>query len=103
GPVGMSSDERPRQPTVTLHDAGDAEVGHFALLSLPVDINGQPDGRLLVYLDQSSEASAFSRYFGLIAAIMLLLLGAGLATAISFAWSRSRERQAAEEQVLYLE
>ena len=36
-------------------------------------------GTLLVYLDQSDQAKVLCRYFGLIAAITLLLLGAGVA------------------------
>ena len=46
---------------------------------------------MLVYLDQSEQAKVLSRYFGLIAAVTMLLLGAGVATPIALAWTRSRE------------
>lgn len=93
----------PSKPTVNLRNLAGSTVSHFAVLALPAAIGGQRDGTLLVYLDQSSEASVLSRYFGLIAAVTLLLLGAGVATPISFAWMRSRERQEAEAQVRFLE
>src|SRR6478672_5371440 len=42
-------------------------------------LSGAADGTLIVYLDQSEQANALSRYFGLIAGVTLLLLGAGVA------------------------
>jgi hypothetical protein len=61
------------------------------------------DATLLVYLDQSEQASVLSHYFGLVAAITMLLLGAGVATPIALAWMRSQERQQAEARVRYLQ
>jgi hypothetical protein len=52
-------------------------------------LNGEPRGTLVVYLDQSDQASALSSYFGLVAAITLILLGAGIAVPAVFAWMRS--------------
>jgi diguanylate cyclase (GGDEF)-like protein len=103
GAAGAPQSGAGAEPTVTLHNRTDSVVSHFAVLTLPVQLSGEPDGTLLIYLDQSSEASVLSRYFGLMAAITLLLLGAGVATPLSFAWMRSRERQEAEAQVRYLE
>ena len=66
-------------------------------------MSGQPDGTLLVYLDQSEQANTLSRYFGLIAGVTLLLLGAGVATPIALAWTPGRQRREAEERLRYLE
>jgi len=79
----------PAEPKVTVHDRANAAVSHLAVLTLPTRMSGQPDGTLLVYLDQSEQAKALSRYFGLIAAVTLLLLGAGVATPIALAWTRT--------------
>ena len=76
---------------------------HFAVLTLPLQLNGTPGGTLVVYLNQTDQASVLSDYFGIIAAITLLLLGVGVATPVAFAWMRSQERRQAEEQVRYLE
>lgn len=62
-------------PTVALYNRSDAAVSHFALLTIPLRMGGQANGTLLVYLDQSDEAKVLSRYFGLIAAVTMLLLG----------------------------
>ncbi len=91
------------QPTVTLHNRSDAAVSNFAVLAIPTRMSGEPDGTLLVYLDQSEQAKTLSRYFGLVAAVTLLLLGAGVATPIALAWTRSRERREAEARLRYLE
>lgn len=94
----------PQAAEVALYEAsGDGTPTHFAVLKLPLELNGQPRGTLVVYLDQSDHASVLSGYFGLIAGITLLLLGVGIATPVAFAWMRSQERRRAEEQVRYLE
>jgi diguanylate cyclase (GGDEF)-like protein len=99
GPVAL-----PKVSEVSLYE-GSSESGptQFAILKLPFDLNRQARGTLVVYLDQSDQARAFSSYFGLIAAITLVLLGIGIATPVAFAWMRSQERRQAQEQVRYLE
>jgi diguanylate cyclase (GGDEF)-like protein len=82
--------------------SGDAP-SNFAALTLPLALNGEPRGTLVVYLDQSDQAKILSNYFGMIAVITLLLLGIGIGTPAAFAWLRSKERRKAEEQVRYLE
>ena len=52
------------EPAVTLHNRSNAAVSHFAVLAIPAHMSGQPDGTLLVYLDQSDRAMMLSRYFG---------------------------------------
>ena len=91
------------EPTVTLRNRSNAAVSHFAVLAIPAHLSGEPDGTLIVYLDQSEQANALSRYFGLIAGVTLLLLGAGVATQIALAWTRSRQRLEAEARLRYLE
>jgi diguanylate cyclase (GGDEF)-like protein len=91
------------ETAVTLHNRSNAAVSQFAVLTIPTRMSGEPDGTLIVYLDQSEQANALSRYFGLIAAVTLLLLGAGVATPIALAWTRSREQREAEERLRYLE
>jgi diguanylate cyclase (GGDEF)-like protein len=94
----------PSDTTISLHQGTIAGApSHFAVLSLPFRLGGKPRGELIVYLDQTEEASALSNYFGLIVAITLLLLCAGIATPIAFAWMRSEQRRKAEEQVQFLE
>ena len=73
------------------------------MLSIPIRMSGHLDGTLLVYLDQSERAKILSRYYGPVAAITMLLLGAGIATPIALAWTRSREKRRAEERLRYLE
>jgi diguanylate cyclase (GGDEF)-like protein len=89
---------------VTLHEGADASApAHFAVLSLPFLLGGQPRGTLVVYLDQSDEARVLSNYFGQIVGITLLLLCVGIAAPIAFAWMRGQPRRAAEERAQYLE
>ncbi len=89
---------------VTLYQgSGGSLPSNFAALTLPLALNGEPRGTLVVYLDQSDQAIVLSSYFGLIAVITLLLLGAGIAVPAAFAWMRGRERHQAEAQVRYLE
>jgi len=76
---------------------------HFALLRLPIDLNQSARGTLVVFLDQSDQANVLSGYFSLIALVILVLLGIGIATPVAFAWMRSQERRQAEEQVRYLQ
>jgi diguanylate cyclase (GGDEF)-like protein len=91
-------------PLVALNDnPGGKTPSHYAALTLPITLSGQPRATLVLYLDQSDQANVFSQYFGLIAAITMLLLGIGIATPVAFAWMRSQERQQAEEQVRFLE
>ncbi|MGH6803632.1 MAG: putative bifunctional diguanylate cyclase/phosphodiesterase [Methyloceanibacter sp.] len=91
-------------PKVTLYQgSGEGAPSNFAALTLPLALNGEPRGTLVVYLDQSDHANALSSYFGLVAAITLILLGAGIAVPAVFAWMREREQRQAEAQVRYLE
>lgn len=90
-------------PEVTIHNRSGTAVSHFAVLTIPVRISGEPDMTLLAYLDQSERAKMLSRYFGLIAAVTMLLLGVGVAMPIALAWTRSREKRRAEERLRYLE
>ena len=90
-------------PTVSIHNRSGSAVSHYAILTIPIHLGGHQDGTLLVYLDQSERAKMLSRYFGLIAAVTMLLLGAGVALPIVVAWTRSREKRRAEERLRYLE
>ncbi|HLO21965.1 MAG TPA: EAL domain-containing protein [Methyloceanibacter sp.] len=92
-------------PEVALYEASvkGASPTHFAVLTLPLQMNGEPRGTLVVYLNQTDQVNVLSDYFGIIAAITLLLLGVGIATPVAFAWMRGQERRQAEEQVRYLE
>ena len=90
-------------PKVSIYNRSGTAVSHFAMLSIPIRMSGHLDGTLLVYLDQSERAKILSRYYGPVAAITMLLLGAGIATPIALAWTRSREKRRAEERLRYLE
>jgi diguanylate cyclase (GGDEF)-like protein len=90
-------------PKVSVYNRSGAAVSRFAVLTIPIRLGGHQDGTLLVYLDQSERAKMLSRYFGLIAAVTMLLLGAGVALPIVLAWTRSREKRRAEERLRYLE
>ena len=90
-------------PKVSVYNRSGDAVSHFAVLTVPIRLGGHQDGTLLVYLDQSERAKMLSRYFGLIAAVTMLLLGVGVALPIVLAWTRSREKQRAEERLRYLE
>ena len=77
---------------------------NFASLTLPLALNGDPRGTLVVYLDQSDQADVLANYFGL-----------GRRHHARLAWRRHRRarraspgcadarRRKAEEQVRYLE
>jgi diguanylate cyclase (GGDEF)-like protein len=104
-PASATAPPTPETPEVALYVAA-AEGGsltNFAVLTLPLQLNGAPRGTFVVYLNQTDQANVLSDYFGIIAAVTLLLLGVGIATPAGFAWMRSRERREAEEQVRYLE
>jgi diguanylate cyclase (GGDEF)-like protein len=85
------------------HSTDTIPPSDFAALTLPLALNNEPHGMLVVYLDQTDQAAVLSRYFTLIAAITLLLLSAGIAVPGAFAWMRERQRRKAEEQLRYLE
>jgi diguanylate cyclase (GGDEF)-like protein len=104
-PASATAPPTPETPEVALYEAA-AEGGshtNFAVLTLPLQLNGAPRGTFVVYLNQTDQANVLSDYFGTIAAVTLLLLGVGIATPAGFAWMRSQERREAEEQVRYLE
>lgn len=113
GRAGLNlSDETPNgiaaalltTPEVTLgHAPHGTWPTHYAVLALPIRLGDQLRGVLVAFLDQSDQASVLSDYFGLIAAITMLLLGAGIAVPIGLAWLRGQERRQAEAQVRYLE
>ena len=91
-------------PKVALYQSSaGGEPSNFAAMTLPLALNGEPRGTLVVYLDQSDQAAVLSRYFNLVAAITLLLLSAGIAVPGAFAWMRERQRRKAEEQLRFLE
>jgi diguanylate cyclase (GGDEF)-like protein len=91
-------------PEITLYrGSGAAAPSNFAALTIPMALNGEPRGTLVVYLDQSDQAKTLASYFGLITTITLLLLAAGITVPAGFAWMRGRERRQAEAQVRYLE
>ena len=72
-------------PKVSIYNRSGTAVSHFAVLTIPIRMTGHLDGTLLVYLVQFEQAKVLSRYFGLIAAVTMLLLGAGVATPIALA------------------
>ena len=91
-------------PSIALYKSQDgAEPTNFASLTLPLAMNGEPRGTLVVYLDQSDQAAVLANYFDWVVGITLALLGAGIAVPAAFAWMRGRERRKAEEQLRYLE
>ncbi len=110
GKSGLELDHEPTNlpaladAQVTVHQGADASAPpHFAVLSLPFRLVGQPRGALVVYLDQSDEANALSNYSSRIVGVTLLLLCVGIASPIAFAWLRSQQHRQAEAQVHYLE
>ncbi|HLC08880.1 MAG TPA: GGDEF domain-containing protein, partial [Methyloceanibacter sp.] len=83
--------------------SGGALPTHFAVLTLPISLNGEPRGTLVAYLDQSEQATVLSDYFGVIAAITMMLLGIMIALPAIFSWMRSNERRKAQAQLRFLE
>ena len=91
-------------PSIALYKSQDgAEPTNFASFTLPLAVNGEPRGTLVVYLDQSDQAAVLANYFDWVVGITLALLAAGIAVPAAFAWMRGRERRKAEEQLRYLE
>ncbi len=89
---------------ITLYESSAGSLpSNFAALTLPLALDGEPRGRLVIYLDQSDQAKALAHYFGWVTGITLLLLGAGIALAAAFAWMRGRERRRDEARLRYLE
>ncbi|HEY8277496.1 MAG TPA: bifunctional diguanylate cyclase/phosphodiesterase [Methyloceanibacter sp.] len=76
---------------------------HFAVLTLPISLNGEPRGTLVAYLDQSEQATMLSDYFGWIAAVTMMLLGIMIALPAIFSWMRGNERRKAQAQLRFLE
>ena len=103
-PLNVTSNPAQQGSVVSLQSGGgDEGSSSFAVLRMPIDFEANTRGTLIVYLDQSDQASVLSGYFSLIALVMLTLLAIGVTTPAVFAWMRSRERKQAEEQVRYLE
>jgi diguanylate cyclase (GGDEF)-like protein len=106
-PEAATAGPTPETPEVALYEASgegsSSSPTHFAVLTIPLQLNGEPRGTLVVYLNQTDQANVLSDYFGIIAAITLLLLVAGVAAPAAFAWMRGQERRQAQEQVRYLE
>ena len=92
---------RPKSPSIKVQAA--AHPTNFAALTLPLALDGDPRGTLVVYLDQTDQANVLSSYFGLIAAITLALARRRHRRARRLRLDAQRERREAEEQVRYLE
>jgi diguanylate cyclase (GGDEF)-like protein len=94
----------PEEAKVTLYEGSDASSPtNFAALTLPLALDGDPRGTLVVYLDQSDQAKVLASYFGWATTITLLLLGAGIAVLAALGWMRARESRETEAQLRYLE
>ena len=94
----------PEQAKVTLYESSDASSPtNFAALTLPLALDGDPRGTLVVYLDQSDQAKVLASYFGWATTITLLLLGAGIAVLVALGWMRGRESRETKAQLRYLE
>ena len=76
-PATATAGPTPETPEVALYEASvkGASPTHFAVLTLPLQMNGEPRGTLVVYLNQTDQANVLSDYFGIIAAITLLCSG----------------------------
>ena len=91
-------------PSIILYKSQDGkEPTNFASITLPLALNGEHHGMLVIYLNQSDQATVLANYFNWVVGITLALLGAGIAVPAAFAWMRGRERRKAEAQVRYLE
>ncbi|HET9935492.1 MAG TPA: diguanylate cyclase [Methyloceanibacter sp.] len=94
----------PEQVKVTLYESSDASSPtNFAALTLPLALDGDPRGTLVVYLDQSDQAKVLAGYFGWATTITLLLFGAGIAVLAALGWMRGRESRETKAQLRYLE
>ncbi|MGD9502638.1 MAG: putative bifunctional diguanylate cyclase/phosphodiesterase [Methyloceanibacter sp.] len=88
---------------VTLYEGStDTPPTNFAALTLPLALDGEPQGVLVVYLDQSEQAKVLARHSGWITAVTLLLLAGGIAVLALLGWMRGREGREAEAQLRYL-
>ncbi|MCB1442433.1 MAG: bifunctional diguanylate cyclase/phosphodiesterase [Methyloceanibacter sp.] len=85
--------------------AGDGTNGpsHFARLHVPINLGSDVHGSLEIYLDQSKQAGVLTSYFGVIALVILALVGAGITIPLALAWTRGRAQRRAREEVLYLQ
>ena len=89
---------------VTLYESSaDSSPTNFAALTLPLALDGDPRGTLVVYLDQSDQAKVLTSYFGWITPVTLLLFGAGIAVLAVLGWMRGREGRHTEAKLRYLE
>jgi diguanylate cyclase (GGDEF)-like protein len=94
----------PEEAKVTLYESSDvSSPTNFAALTLPLALDGDPRGTLVVYLDQSDQAKVLASYFGWATTITLLLLGAGIGVLAALGWMRGRESRETEAQLRYLE
>ncbi len=94
----------PEGTKVTLYESSDtSSPTNFAALTLPLALDGDPRGTLVVYLDQSDQAKVLASYFGWATTITLLLLGAGIGVLAALGWMRGRESRETEAQLRYLE
>ena len=94
----------PEEAKVTLYESStDTSPTNFAALTLPLALDGEPHGTLVVYLDQSDQAKVLAQYFGWITEVTLLLLAVGIAVPAVLGWVRGREGRQAEAQLHYLE
>jgi diguanylate cyclase (GGDEF)-like protein len=103
-PLNVTNNATQQASVVSLQSgAGKNDSSNFAVLRVPINFAANERGTLIVYLDQSDQASVLSSYFSVIALVTLTLLGVGVTMPAAFAWMRSRERRQAEEQVHYLQ
>jgi diguanylate cyclase (GGDEF)-like protein len=87
-----------------LYESSDASSPtNFAALTLPLALDGDPRGTLVVYLDQSDQAKVLASYFDWATTIILLLLGAGIGVIAALGWMRGRESRETKAQLRYLE
>jgi hypothetical protein len=94
----------PEGTKVTLYESSDASSPtNFAALTLPLALDGDPRGTLVVYLDQSDQAKVLASYFDWATTIILLLLGAGIGVIAALGWMRGRESRETKAQLRYLE
>ena len=93
----------PKAGVAVRSGSGGSLPTHFAVPTLPISLNGEQRGTLVAYLDQSEQATVLSDYFGLIAAITMMLLGIMIAAPAIFSWIRSNERRKGQTQLSFLE
>ena len=93
----------PKAGVAVRSGSGGSLPTHFAVLTLPISLNGEQRGTLVAYLDQSEQATVLSEYFGLFAAITMMMLGIMIAALAIFSWMRSNERRKGQTQLSFLE